>query len=80
MEMPMPVDQLERDLQADIAAAKQKLLDVAAEREAWTAFELKKRARNGWSGSTMGLALYALLDEHRLVRGDDQRIRLPRGH
>jgi hypothetical protein len=76
METLMAVDQLERNLQADIAAAKAKLLNVAAERESWTAFELKKRARNGWSSSTMGLALYELLDEGHLVRDAHERVRV----
>jgi hypothetical protein len=72
----MPVDAVERNLQADIEAAKERLVEVAEQQSSWTSFELKKQARNGWSSSTMGLALYALLDEGRLVRGDDRRVRV----
>jgi hypothetical protein len=77
MEQHMAADPLDRILEADIAAAKTRMADVARQRDSWTAFDLKKHARNGWSGATMGLALYALLDEGRLVRGRDHRIRAP---
>jgi hypothetical protein len=76
MESPMAADLVEQNLQADIGAAKARLVELAAERESWTAFELKEHARNGWSSATMGLALYALLDEGRLVRDADQRVRV----
>ena len=73
----MTFDSVDRALEADVRAAKQKLVEVAAERDYWTAFELKKRARNGWGSSTMGLALYALLDEGTLARASDQRVYVP---
>lgn len=74
----MATDPLDQILEADLAAAKLRMADLARERDSWTAFELKQRARNGWSSATMGLALYALLDEGRLVRGRDHRVRASR--
>jgi hypothetical protein len=67
-------DSVDRVLEADLRAAKARLAEVAASRDSWTAFELKKHARNGWSSATMGLALLALLREGVLVRDDRHRI------
>jgi hypothetical protein len=73
----MTVDAVDVVLEEHIAAAKQALVDfsTAEPAEWWTAFDLKARSRNGWSGSVMGLALYELLDENRFERGADLRIR-----
>lgn len=63
----------------DVIEAKAAIVRMAATRESWTAFDLKKHARERWSAATMGLALYALVDEGRVVRGDDHRVRLAVG-
>lgn len=72
----MSVDALDDRLRADILAAKKQILQTAATRPSWTAFDLKKHARRRQSAATMGLALYALVDEGRIVRGPDYRVRL----
>jgi hypothetical protein len=76
----MTVDAVDVALERDVAAAKKSLLAVShAEPERWwTAFDLKTRARNGWTGSTMGLALYELLDEDCFERQSDLRLRARR--
>jgi hypothetical protein len=77
MGISMAVDAVDVVLEREIAAAKKKLVSVAAQRPDhwWTAFELKKKSRNGWTASTMGLALYELLDEEGLEQRADLRLR-----
>lgn len=78
MGMPMPVDAIDDLLREEVARARDALIDVAyQDRERWwTAYELKRRARNGWSSGVMGLALRELLSEGHFERGPDLRVRL----
>jgi len=80
MEVSMSPDVASKRLEQEIEEARQALLDAAAERPAedwWYAFELKDRARNGWSAGAMNIAFRLLVKEHVFeVEGD--RIRLHR--
>lgn len=59
----MTIDATDRVLDEEIAAAREKLIEVAGEQGDawWTAYELKVRARNGWSSGAMSLALRELI-------------------
>lgn len=70
------MDRLDQKLLVDLNTAKESLLQVASQRPDWTAFELKKQARGRESASIMGLALYALLEEGKLIRTPNYRVRL----
>jgi hypothetical protein len=63
----MPRDALDVVLDVQIAAAKEAIVSLARQDPShwWTPFELKKKARNGWSASTMGLAFF---ERRRLTR------------
>jgi hypothetical protein len=76
--MMMAVDQADKAVEEEVQAARAAILDVirTAPSEAWTAYELKTRARNGWSSGAMGIALRELIDEGVLTRGSDLRVRL----
>lgn len=73
----MPTDALDDAIQATVAAAKKAILATARDQPDrwWTAYHLKNRARNGWTGGTMDLALFELLDERALDEGRDLRLR-----
>jgi len=73
----MPLDALDVVLEKQVRAAKRALVELAdsTPEKWWTAFDLKKEARNGESSSTMGLALIELLKEGGLERGPDLRVR-----
>jgi hypothetical protein len=75
----MTVDATDRAVNAEVAAARDALFELASSRpsEWWTAYDLKVRARNGWSAGAMGLALRELIDEGVLEqREDDLRVRV----
>lgn len=78
MEMTMPVDAVEEVLSAEVAKARDALIEAAREEPDrwWTAYELRVRARNGWSSGVMGLALRGLLREGHFERRHDLRVRL----
>ncbi len=75
----MTVDATDRVLDAEIARAREKLLEVARQdaEKWWTARELKVQARNGWGSGVMGLALRALVADGELEqRRSDLRVQL----
>jgi len=74
----MAVDATDRTIREEIEKARGSLLDVARKepKRWWTAYELKVRARNGWSSAVMGLALKDLLDRDLFEQGSDLRVRL----
>jgi hypothetical protein len=80
MEAAMSPDAPSQNLEREIEEAREALLE-AAERlqgDDWSyAFELKDRARNGWSAGAMNIAFRRLINEKTFeVEGD--RIRLYR--
>jgi len=65
-------------LTEEIAAARVAIVDLCErDRErTWHAYELKARARNGWSAGAMNLAFNDLLDEGVFhLEGDCVRLR-----
>lgn len=75
----MPTDTTEQVISEAIAEARVALEDLARQEPArwWTAYELKVRARNGWSSGIMGLALRQLLDDEVFEQSpEDLRVRL----
>jgi hypothetical protein len=61
-----------------IVAAKNALIELASSEpdKWWTAFELKARARNGWSSAVMGLAFRDLVSEEVFEQGPGLRVRI----
>ena len=76
----MSPDAPSQNLEREIEEARKALLDAAGQLPAddWSyAFELKDRARNGWSAGAMNIAFRRLVNENAFeVQGD--RIRLYR--
>jgi hypothetical protein len=79
MEASMSLDVATTQLASDIKQAGDRLLEVAGEQPDrwWHAYELKDRARNGWSAGAMDIALNRLIDTGKFdVRGDKIHIRI----
>lgn len=76
----MPADPEDVKINEGIVAAKDALIELASSEPEkwWTAFELKARARNGWSSAVMGLALRELVSEKVFEQGSGLRIRIRR--
>ena len=74
----MTVDATDQAVNEEVAAARDAIVELASSSDKWwTAYELKVRARNGWSAGAMGLALRELVDEGILEqREDDLRLRI----
>jgi hypothetical protein len=72
MESTMTTDAAFQSLTEEIEAARGALLTLARSESgrAWHPYELKTRARNGWSSGAMGLALDSLLADGQLVAAD----------
>lgn len=65
-------------LAKEISAARDALLATASGEPDrwWFAYELKDRARNGWSAGAMDIALNRLIDSGKFeTKGDQVRIR-----
>jgi len=63
----------------EVKQAREALLKLAAsERDrAWHPYELKTRARNGWSAGAMSLALDGLITDGALIVDSDLLVSLP---
>jgi hypothetical protein len=64
MEASMSVDATSERLAEEIEEARKALVERASERgpdDWWHAYELKDRARNGWSAGAMNIAFRRLL-------------------
>jgi hypothetical protein len=76
MEAAMSPDVMSEQLAKEIQEAGEALLARAKERDDWWhAYELKDRARNGWSAGAMNIALRRLVDTNVFEQQGD-RIRL----
>lgn len=75
----MTTDAAFQSLTDEIEAAREALLTMAASEpgRAWHPYELKTRARNGWSSGAMGLALDSLIVDGRLVATDGLHVVIP---
>lgn len=76
----MTSDAAFESLTDEILQARRALLALTASEpgKRWHPYELKTRARNGWSASAMGLALDGLIDEGSFEVHDDLLVSLPR--
>lgn len=65
MENAVPIDATFAALAEEVAAAQKALIDAISgePRDCWHAYELKIKARNGWSPSVMSLALNRLVED-----------------
>jgi RNA:NAD 2'-phosphotransferase (TPT1/KptA family) len=74
----MAIDSVDVTIDEEIVAAKNALVALASSEPEkwWTAFELKVRARNGWSSAVMGLALRELVSDGVLEQGSGLRVRI----
>jgi hypothetical protein len=79
MEASMKRNAMAERLAGEIAEARDALLDTVRRdpERWWIAYQLKDQARNGWSASTMNLALSRLIDTGVFELKED-RIRLQR--
>jgi hypothetical protein len=78
MEASMSLDVATAHLAKEIGEAEDALLAKAGEEPDrwWFAYELKDRARNGWSAGAMDIALNHLIDTGKFdTDGDQVRIR-----
>lgn len=64
MESAMIIDETSAALAEEVEAAEKALIAVAESdpRKWWYPYELRQRARNGWSAGAMGIALDNLID------------------
>jgi hypothetical protein len=78
MESTLIVDQTYAALTDDVLAAEAALVEVAKEApdQWWYPYDLRQRARNGWSPGAMGIALDNLIARHTFEVSADQRVRL----
>lgn len=75
--MPLPSTKtVEETIQDRIKSAKERILEVAATKDEWTAFDLKQQARGDALAATMGLALSELIEEGKLEKTPPYGIRL----
>jgi RNA:NAD 2'-phosphotransferase (TPT1/KptA family) len=76
----MPADPEDAKIDEGIVGAKDALVELASRdpEKWWTAFELKARARNGWSSAVMGLAFRELVSEKVFEQGSGLRVRIRR--
>lgn len=75
------IDQTYAALAEEVVEAEKQLVAVAhtaGEREWWDPYELRKKARNGWSPGAMGIALDNLIDRSVFVVNADLNVRLHR--
>ena len=73
MEMTMTVDSTAASFAQEVDAAAAALIEaVSAEPGTWPAWELKIRARNGWSDGAMNVALASLLADGTLSADGDR--------
>lgn len=74
----MAIDPVDVTIDEEIVAAKNALIELASSEPEkwWTAFELKVRARNGWSSAVMGLALRELVSDEVFEQGSGLRVRI----
>lgn len=78
MEAALSPDVATEQLAQEIGEATRELLRLVAEEpdRPWPAYELKDRARNGWSAGATDIALNRLIDTGRFeIDGDLIRIR-----
>lgn len=77
MEASMKRNAAAEKLASEIAEARDALLDTVRRdpKHWWVAYQLKDQARNGWSASTMNMALARLIDTGVFeLRGDCIRL------
>ena len=76
MEAAMSPDALSEQLAQEIDEAREALIAQARQRDDWWhAYELKDRARNGWSAGAMNIAFRRLI-ETKVFEQQGDRIRL----
>jgi hypothetical protein len=76
METSMTRDPAFASVSNEVRAARDALVETAGQREWWTAYELKVRARNGWGSGAMSLAMNDLVEDGTFEVGDDLKVRL----
>jgi hypothetical protein len=72
-------DQTYAALVEEVAEAEKQLVVVAGQDEAgkwWDPYELRKKARNGWSPGAMGIALDNLIDRRIFEVNTELHVRL----
>lgn len=74
----MTTDETYAALASEVGAAAARLVEVAEEQpdEWWHPYELRRRARNGWSPGAMGLALDKLIASGTFEVDHRQMVRL----
>lgn len=74
----MPLDATTAALTEEVQHAREAIIDYAktAPQDWWDPYELKLRARNGWSSGAMTLAMNDLIDEGVLEVGERLLVRL----
>lgn len=74
----MPIDATSAALAEEVKAAQRALVELITHepRDCWRAYELKAKARNGWSAGAMSLALNRLLENGILESSEGDCIRI----
>lgn len=78
METTVPIDATTAALAQEVEAAQKALVELVTQepRDCWPAYELKAKARNGWSAGAMSLALNRLLEDGTFVLAGGDCIRM----